>query len=109
MAQQKQKLKIKKLLEYLTDTPSATDFYSQAKSMTTPYDRNNSSWRNRSEYIDYYFEPKIWDERTNPNALPKKSNQNKIFSSIMNDRLYAIQRDKLREMLKRLPKLPNIK
>ena len=108
MAENRKKLRLGTVLEALGYTPQ-TDMPHKAQSMYTPYDKGNSSWRSRSEFIDYYWEPKVWDERTNPKALPKKSNQNRIFSSIMNDRLYKQQRDKLRAILRSLPKLPNIK
>lgn len=108
MAENRKKLKLGTVLEALGYTPQ-TDMPRVAQSMYTPYDKGQSAWRNRSEFIDYYWEPKVWDERTSPEALPKKSNQNRIFSSIMNDRLYKQQRDKLRAILKSLPKLPNIK
>ena len=108
MADNRKKLKLGTVLEALGYTPQ-TDMPRVAQSMYTPYDKGQSAWRNRSEFIDYYWEPKVWDERTSPKTLPKKSNQNRIFSSIMNDRLYKQQRDKLRKILRSFPKLSNIK
>ena len=108
MADNRKKLKLGTVLEALGYTPQ-TDMPRVAQSMYTPYDQRRSAWRNNSEFIDYYWEPKVWDERTSPESLPKKSNQNRIFSSIMNDRLYKQQRDKLRAILRSFPKLPNIK
>jgi len=109
MADKKNKKKLLgDILESLGYMPQY-DMPKPSQSMYSPYDKENSAWRNRSEFIDYYWKPKIWDERTNPDAIPKKSNQTKTFSSIMNDRIYNQQRDKLRAIIKSLPKLPFIK
>ena len=81
MADKKNKKKLLgNILESLGYTPQY-DIPKPSQSMYSPYDKGNSAWRNRSEFIDYYWEPKVWDERTNPDAIPKKSNQTRTGKS----------------------------
>lgn len=83
MAEQRKKLKIKDVLEYLTGNPSLTDYNRKAQSMYAPYDQGNASVRNRTLDRNSYPVRKPDSTYTEEfKELTDFSNLNRVYSNM---------------------------